>query len=217
MECQVWKDFQSWLILRNFLFYLRFQYTWGKHINRGNTSILQNIALVFVTLIFFLPFCFIYYLLLFVTRFFFFYLGFPSWTFLFLIHRTAGERRGYLFKSPLLLPPTSQALSYWPGDNCRELTSPHNYQLDSNRESLVSDRKSLTTKLRALKALFCSIYYYLNQIISNITVLLSGSASIFLEEVVVSILIKFFLLLSTPETNKLKLLPSKISSTRYVW
>ena len=57
------------------------------------------------------------------------------------------------------------------------------------------------------------MYYYLNQIISNITVLLSGSANISLEEVVVSILIKFFLPLSTPETNKLKLLPSKISST----
>ena len=38
-----------------------------------------------------------------------------------------------------------------PGDYCRELTSAHSQQPDSNQEPLVSKRKSLTTKLRALK------------------------------------------------------------------
>ena len=37
-----------------------------------------------------------------------------------------------------------------PGDYCRELTSAHSLQPDSNQEPLVSQRKSLTTKLRAL-------------------------------------------------------------------
>ena len=52
--------------------------------------------------------------------------------------------------SSLPLPPPSQALRHWPRDYCRELTSAHSQQPDSNREPLVSERKSLTTKLRAL-------------------------------------------------------------------
>ena len=82
--------------------------------------------------------------------FFFFYLGFLSRTFT--IHGTAGEGGGYLFNSSLPFPPASQTLRHWPGDCCRQLTSAHSWQPDSNREPLVSERKSLTTKLRALSS-----------------------------------------------------------------
>ena len=80
--------------------------------------------------------------------FFFFYLGFLSRTFT--NHRTAGEEGGNFFNSSLPLPPASQALRHQPGDYCRELTSAHSQQPDSNREPLASKRKSVTTKLRAL-------------------------------------------------------------------
>ena len=81
---------------------------------------------------------------------FFFLPGFLSWSCT--IHRTARERGGYLFNSSLPLPPASQALRHWPGDCCRELTSAYSWQPDSSREPLVSERKSLTTKLHALKS-----------------------------------------------------------------
>ena len=75
--------------------------------------------------------------------FFFFYLGFLSRTFT--IHKTAGEGGGYLFFNPFLpLPSASQTHRHQSGDYCRELP------FDSNLEPLVSRRKSLTTKLRAL-------------------------------------------------------------------
>ena len=79
----------------------------------------------------------------------FFYRGFPSQTFT--IHRTAEEGGGYFFNSSLLLPSSSQTLRHQLGDYCRELTSAHSQQPDSNRELLVSKSKLLTTKLRALK------------------------------------------------------------------
>ena len=88
--------------------------------------------------------------------FFFFYLGFLSRTFT--IHGTAGEGGGYLFNSSLPLPPASQTFRHYPGDYCRELTSAHSWQPDSNREPLVSERKSLTTKLRATK--LCTSKYW---------------------------------------------------------
>ena len=50
----------------------------------------------------------------------------------------------------LTLAPVSQTLRDQPGDYCRELTSAHNQQPDSNQEPLVSKRKLLTTKQRAL-------------------------------------------------------------------
>ena len=81
--------------------------------------------------------------------FFFFYLGFPSRTFT--IYRAAGEGGGYLFNSSQPLPPTSQAFRHQQGNYCREFISAHSLQPDSNRERLVSKRKSLFTKLRALK------------------------------------------------------------------
>ena len=80
--------------------------------------------------------------------FFFFYLGFVSRTFM--NHRTAREEGGHSINSPLPLPPASQTLRHQPEDCCRELTSAHSQQPDSNREHLVSERKSLTTNLRAL-------------------------------------------------------------------
>ena len=80
--------------------------------------------------------------------FFLFYLGFLSGTFT--NHRTAGEGGGHFINSSLPLPPASQALRHQPGNYCRKLTSAHSQQPDSNRESLVSERKSLTIKLRAL-------------------------------------------------------------------
>ena len=79
---------------------------------------------------------------------FFFYLGFASRTFA--NHRTAREGGGYSIDSLLPFPPASQALRHWPGDCCRELTSAHSQQPDSNREPLVSGRKLLTTNLHTL-------------------------------------------------------------------
>ena len=82
----------------------------------------------------------------------FFFFFFSIWVFLsrtFMIHKTAGERGGYLFNSSLPLPPASQTLRHQLGDYCRELTSAHSWQPDSNQEPLVSEGKSLTTKLRA--------------------------------------------------------------------
>ena len=64
--------------------------------------------------------------------------------------RTAGEEGGHFFNSSLPLLPASQTLRHQPGDYCRELTSAHNQQPNSKQEPLVSERKSLTTKLRAL-------------------------------------------------------------------
>ena len=72
---------------------------------------------------------------------FFFYLGFLSRTST--NHRTAGEGGGYFFNSSLPLPPTSQTPRHQPSDYCRELTSAHSQQQDSNREPLVSRTKNL--------------------------------------------------------------------------
>ena len=63
--------------------------------------------------------------------------------------RNCRERGRTFFNSSLPLPPTSQTPRHQPGDYCRELTSAHKQQSDSNREPLVYERKSLTTTLRA--------------------------------------------------------------------
>ena len=75
---------------------------------------------------------------------FFFYLSFVSPTFT--THRAAREGGGHSISSSLPLQPASRALRYYLGDYCRELTSAHSLQPDSNREPLVSKCKSLTTK-----------------------------------------------------------------------
>ena len=72
----------------------------------------------------------------------FFYLSFLLR--IFTIHMAAGERRDYLFNSSLPFPPVSQTLKHLPGDYCWELTS-------IIWESLVSECKSLNTKLPSLK------------------------------------------------------------------
>ena len=54
---------------------------------------------------------------------------------------------GYFLNFSLQLLPASQSLGYKPSDYCRELTSAHSYQPNSNREFSVSKRKSLTTRL----------------------------------------------------------------------
>ena len=79
---------------------------------------------------------------------FFYYLGFLSRTFT--NHRTAVEGGEHFFDSSLPLPSASQTLRHQLGDYCRKLTSAHSQQPDSNREPLVSERKLLITKLRAL-------------------------------------------------------------------
>ena len=78
----------------------------------------------------------------------FFYLGFLSQTFI--IHRTAGEGGVYFFNSSLPVLPVSQTLRHYPCDYCRVLTVAQSHQPESNREALVPERKSLTTKLRVL-------------------------------------------------------------------
>ena len=71
---------------------------------------------------------------------FFFYVGFLSRTFT--NHRTTGEKGGHFINFQLPFPPASQTLRHYPGDYCRKLTSAHR-----NREPLVPERKSLTTKV----------------------------------------------------------------------
>ena len=48
--------------------------------------------------------------------------------------------------SSVPFPPASQTLRHLSGDYCRESSSAHSWQPDSNRELLFSERKSLTTK-----------------------------------------------------------------------
>ena len=84
---------------------------------------------------------------------FFFYLGFLSRTFT--NHRTAGKGGGHFLNSSLSSPPASQILRHYPGNYCRELTSAQILQPTSNQEPLISERKSVTTKLRALKVCTC--------------------------------------------------------------
>ena len=88
---------------------------------------------------------------------FFFFVSFLSQTFT--NHKTAGEEGWHFFNSSLPLPPASQTLRHQPGNYCKELTSIHSQQPDSNREPLVSERNSLTTKLRALKTRLFTQYY----------------------------------------------------------
>ena len=92
-----------------------FKYKIYKMLNNRNLSFIQELF----------SFCLFFFL---------FYLGFLSRTFT--IHRTAVEGGGYLFNSSLPLPPASQTLRHQPGDYCRELTSAHSQQPDSNREPL---------------------------------------------------------------------------------
>ena len=94
---------------------------------------------------------------------FFFYLGFLSRTFT--NHRTAGEGGEQFFNSSLPLPPASQTLRRQPGNYCKELTSAHSQQLEQNREPLASERKSLTTKLRALKQKSCVGISFFNKVV----------------------------------------------------
>ena len=66
--------------------------------------------------------------------FFFFYLSFLLQPFT--NHWTAWEGGGHLFNSSLPLPPALQTLRHQAGDYCRELTSAHRQQPDSNWEPL---------------------------------------------------------------------------------
>ena len=94
----------------------------------------------------------------------FFFLSWFSFT---NIHRTAGEGGGYIFHSFLPLPPASQTLRHYPDDYCRELVSTHSQQPDSKWEPLVSERKSLTTKLRALSFFFKKYYRLLDSTVKR--------------------------------------------------
>ena len=85
---------------------------------------------------------------------FFFYWGFLSRPFT--NHRTVGEEGGHFFNFSLPLPPASKTLRHQLCDYCRELISRHRQQPDSNRESLVSERKSLTiVKTQSYKSQSC--------------------------------------------------------------
>ena len=61
--------------------------------------------------------------------------------------------------SSLPLPPASRALTNQPGDYCRGLASAHSQHPDSNWEPLVSEPKSLTTTLRALKLFYGTFWF----------------------------------------------------------
>ena len=78
-------------------------------------------------------------------------------------HRTAGEGEGRFFNLSLPLPPALETLRHQPENYCRELTSAHRQQPESNREPLVSQRKSLTTKLSALFFNFRSEILFLSK------------------------------------------------------
>ena len=87
----------------------------------------------------------------------FLYLGFLLQTFM--NHRTEGEGGRHFFNSSLPLPPASQKLRHQPGNYCRELTFAHSYQPDSRLKPLVSQHKSLTTKLCSLSNKAVCLYH----------------------------------------------------------
>ena len=64
-----------------------------------------------------------------------------------MIQRASGEGGGYFYNSSLPLRPALQTLRHQPGYCCRDLTSAHSWQPDSNQKPLVSYRRSLSTKL----------------------------------------------------------------------
>ena len=72
----------------------------------------------------------------------FFYLGFLLRTFT--NHRTVGEGVGHFFNSSLPLPPASQTLSWAATAESSPLHIARG-ELESNREPLISECKSLTT------------------------------------------------------------------------
>ena len=84
---------------------------------------------------------------------------FSIWVFFHVYSRFTGHQGagGYLFKSSLPLPPTSQTLRHQPGNYCRELTSVHSWQPESSREPLVSECKSLIITLRALEGILSQV------------------------------------------------------------
>ena len=81
--------------------------------------------------------------------FFFFDLGFLAQTFA--NHRTTGEWGGHFFNSSLPLPLAPQILRHQPSGYCRDITSAYSLQPEAGLEpeTLVSERKPLTIKLRA--------------------------------------------------------------------
>ena len=104
-----------------------------------------------VIVIHILQFCsFLLYIFIFLGfHVFFFYLGFLSRPFM--NHRTAGERGGHFFNS------TSTHSIDQPEDYCRELTSAHRLQPDSNWTPLVSECRSLTSSenMATMLVLYC--------------------------------------------------------------
>ena len=88
---------------------------------------------------------------------FFFSIFFLSRTFT--NHRTAGEEQGQFFNSSLIISLALWTFIYQPGNYWRELTSATSQRPDSNQEPLASDRKLLTTLLRALKTTPLSLQY----------------------------------------------------------
>ena len=83
-----------------------------------------------------------------VLRISFFYLGFLS-QITFMNHRAAGEGGGHFFNSSLPLPSASEALRHL--DISRVITAEGSpLHIEVNREPLVSQSISLTTKLSAL-------------------------------------------------------------------
>ena len=96
-------------------------------------------------------FCFVFFV-------FFCYPGFISQTSS--IQMTAAEGGGFhfLFNSTLPLLPSPQNLRPQPGDCYRELTSALSQQPYSNREYFISERKSLTTELRAFSSLSLALF-----------------------------------------------------------
>ena len=93
----------------------------------------------------------------FVSTFFFFTLFSRTFT----NHRTAGEGGGHFINSSLPLPPASKTLRHYPGGYCRDLTSTHSQQPDSNREPLVSERYNDIYVMREQCRLSCFFYHLL--------------------------------------------------------
>ena len=105
---------------------------------------------------------------------------FSIWVFLsrtLMIHRAAGEEGDYLFNSSLPLQPDSQTPRHQPGNYCRELTSAHSQKPDSNQELLVSERKSLTTKLCALLTIVTIVDGKIRQVLKSVKAHLANLSS----------------------------------------
>ena len=146
------------------------------HFDGGKPQTSQTLKQLFGYLRYFFLIYFIVFFLIF-SYLFFFSKPFTN-------HRTEGEGVGNFLNSSLPLPPASQTLRHQSDDYRRGFNPAHRQQPDSNRKPLLSKRKSLTTKLRALICMF---------VISNVSIIKRRKGYIEIYSSVDDIMVTFFI------------------------